>query len=242
MAPIPAERCSSPAAARWSLPSRWSAAIRRVSWCTASGAGGTVAITDPTVPNGGSVEPGPAHNFPQGGVDLPNIAFGAQTTLAYAEKAVGTGGTFDSERRPPCREHRAPRLLHRRKLRHRRRRPRRHADLGSATDRTEAAAGAPSARLTRSVAPRARSPQPAIKLQHGVEQHLRAGGAFRRRSSIPLRCARGRRRRGRRSSWSARRGRCRRRRGRRRRSMSRAEAEPSRRRVAHARDAVRRER
>jgi hypothetical protein len=36
-----------------------------------SGAGGTVAITDPTVPNGGSVEPGPAHNFPQGGVDLP---------------------------------------------------------------------------------------------------------------------------------------------------------------------------
>ena len=59
-----------------------------------SGAGGTVAITDPTVPNGGSVAPGPAHNFPQGGVDLPNIAFGAQTTLAYAENAVGTGGTL----------------------------------------------------------------------------------------------------------------------------------------------------
>jgi trimeric autotransporter adhesin len=59
-----------------------------------SGAGGTVAITDPAVPNGGSVAPGPAHNFPQGGVDLPNIAFGAQTTLAYAENAHGTGGTL----------------------------------------------------------------------------------------------------------------------------------------------------
>jgi hypothetical protein len=45
-----------------------------------SGAGGIVAITDPMVPNGGSVAPGPAHNFPRGGVDLPNIAFGAQTT------------------------------------------------------------------------------------------------------------------------------------------------------------------
>ena len=59
-----------------------------------SGAGGTVAITDPTVPNGGSVAPGPAHNFPRGGVDLPNIAFGAQTTLADAENAAGTGGTL----------------------------------------------------------------------------------------------------------------------------------------------------
>jgi hypothetical protein len=59
-----------------------------------SGAGGTVAITDPMVPNGGSVAPGPAHNFPRGGVDLPNIAFGAQTTLAYAENAAGTGGTL----------------------------------------------------------------------------------------------------------------------------------------------------
>ena len=26
------------------------------------------------------------------GLDLPNIAFGAQTTLAYAENAAGTGG------------------------------------------------------------------------------------------------------------------------------------------------------
>jgi hypothetical protein len=41
-----------------------------------SGAGGTVAITDPTVPNGGSVEPGVA-----------DIATGAQTTLAYSENS-----------------------------------------------------------------------------------------------------------------------------------------------------------
>ena len=45
-----------------------------------SGAGGTVAITDPTVPNGGSVEPGAA-----------NVTFGAQTTLAYSEKSNAPG-------------------------------------------------------------------------------------------------------------------------------------------------------
>jgi hypothetical protein len=51
---------------------------------------GNVKIFDPAVvPNGGSVEP-----FPQHGLDLPNIAFGAQTTLAYAENAAGTGGTL----------------------------------------------------------------------------------------------------------------------------------------------------
>jgi hypothetical protein len=33
-----------------------------------------------------------ARAFPQNGLDLPNIAFGAQTTLAYAENAAGTGG------------------------------------------------------------------------------------------------------------------------------------------------------
>jgi hypothetical protein len=50
---------------------------------------GNVKIFDPVVPKGGSVEP-----FPQQGVDLPNIAFGAQTMLAYAENAAGTGGTL----------------------------------------------------------------------------------------------------------------------------------------------------
>jgi hypothetical protein len=56
-----------------------------------SGIGGSVKLTDPTVPNGGSVEPG--QSFPRHGIDLPNIAFGAQTTLAYSENAAGTGGT-----------------------------------------------------------------------------------------------------------------------------------------------------
>jgi hypothetical protein len=50
---------------------------------------GNVKIFDPVVPNGGSVEP-----FPQQGVDLPNIAFRVQTTLAYAENAASTGGTL----------------------------------------------------------------------------------------------------------------------------------------------------
>jgi hypothetical protein len=59
-----------------------------------SGAGGTVEITDPTVPNGGSVSPVLAATFPRGGIDLPNIAFGVQTTLAYAENAAATGGTL----------------------------------------------------------------------------------------------------------------------------------------------------
>jgi hypothetical protein len=59
-----------------------------------SGAGGTVEITDPTVPNGGSVEPANSGTIPQQGIALPNIAFGAQTTLAYAANAAATGGTL----------------------------------------------------------------------------------------------------------------------------------------------------
>ena len=50
---------------------------------------GNVEITDPAVPNGGS-----AQTFPRQGLDLPDIAFGAQTTLAYAANAYGTGGTL----------------------------------------------------------------------------------------------------------------------------------------------------
>ena len=53
-----------------------------------------MAITDPTVPNGGSADVAGARPFPQHGIDLPNIAFGAQMTLAYAENATGTGGTL----------------------------------------------------------------------------------------------------------------------------------------------------
>ena len=59
-----------------------------------SGAGGTVAITDPAVPNGGSVQPSAASTFPRPGINLPDIAFGSQTTLAYSQNATGMGGTL----------------------------------------------------------------------------------------------------------------------------------------------------
>ena len=59
-----------------------------------SGNGGVVEITDPTVPNGGSVTSSATGTFPRGGIDVPEIAFGAQTTLAYSENAAGTGGTL----------------------------------------------------------------------------------------------------------------------------------------------------
>jgi hypothetical protein len=60
-----------------------------------AGVSNTVEITDPGVVNGGSVDgggalAGDAHR----GIDLPNIAFGAQTTLAYAENGARTGGTL----------------------------------------------------------------------------------------------------------------------------------------------------
>ena len=55
---------------------------------------GNVEIVDPTVVNGGSVEPGPVQTFPRNGLDLPDIAFGAQTTLAYSKNAADTGGTL----------------------------------------------------------------------------------------------------------------------------------------------------
>ena len=51
-------------------------------------------IVDPAVPNGGSVTPGPTPAFPQHGIDLPNVAFGANTTLAYLQNAGGAGGTL----------------------------------------------------------------------------------------------------------------------------------------------------
>jgi hypothetical protein len=54
-----------------------------------AGSGGTVEIVDPAVPNGGSVQTFPAH-----GIDLADIAFGAQTTLAYTANAAGAGGTL----------------------------------------------------------------------------------------------------------------------------------------------------
>ena len=59
-----------------------------------SGKGGVVEITDPIVPSGGSVTLSATGTFPRNGIDLPNIRFGAQTTLAYAANVAGTGGTL----------------------------------------------------------------------------------------------------------------------------------------------------
>ena len=51
------------------------------------GIGGTV-ITDPGVVNGGSVNTGAAAPLDaHSGIDLPNITFGAKTTLAYSENS-----------------------------------------------------------------------------------------------------------------------------------------------------------
>ena len=52
-----------------------------------SGISGTVAITDPGVVNGGSVESGPVQVLPQHGIDLPILGFGGPGTLAYAQTA-----------------------------------------------------------------------------------------------------------------------------------------------------------
>ena len=90
-----------------------------------AGTDGTVEIIDPAVPNGGSVEPG--QSFPRHGIDLPDIAFGAQTTLAYSENHAGTGGTLTVNDGRHAGSDRTPGQLHGGKLRHRGRRPRRHA-------------------------------------------------------------------------------------------------------------------
>jgi autotransporter passenger strand-loop-strand repeat protein len=62
---------------------------------SSSTVGGHVRVTDPVVISGGSVESGAvlavdAHS----GIDVPDIAFGAQTTLAYAENGARIGGTL----------------------------------------------------------------------------------------------------------------------------------------------------
>jgi hypothetical protein len=55
---------------------------------------GKVEIVDPTVVNGGRVFQGPPAPFPRHGLDLPDIACGAQTTLAYSENSADTGGAL----------------------------------------------------------------------------------------------------------------------------------------------------
>jgi hypothetical protein len=56
---------------------------------------GHFTITDPGIVSGGSgtTETVKA-SIPHSGIDLPDIAFGAQTTLAYAENSTDTGGTL----------------------------------------------------------------------------------------------------------------------------------------------------
>jgi len=56
-----------------------------------SGVSGSVAIVDPTVVNGGSVVPGSVQSFPRQGIYLPDIAFAAQTTLAYSKNSFVAG-------------------------------------------------------------------------------------------------------------------------------------------------------
>jgi hypothetical protein len=55
---------------------------------------GSLEIFDPMVVNGGSVAPGLAQTLPRHGIDLSDISFGAQTTLAYAVGATGAGCTL----------------------------------------------------------------------------------------------------------------------------------------------------
>ena len=59
-----------------------------------SGISGSVKITDPGGVDGGSVVAGSAQAIPRQGIDLPDIAFGAQTTLAYAANGANAGGTL----------------------------------------------------------------------------------------------------------------------------------------------------
>jgi len=60
-----------------------------------TGSSGTIKITDPGgVINGGTVSTSLAPTWPRNGIDPPDIALGAHTTLAYSENAAGTGGTL----------------------------------------------------------------------------------------------------------------------------------------------------
>jgi hypothetical protein len=60
-----------------------------------SGINGTVKIIDPVVVNGGRVDAAATPTFDaHSGIDLPDVAFGAQTTLGYAENGADTGGTL----------------------------------------------------------------------------------------------------------------------------------------------------
>ena len=59
-----------------------------------AGSNGNVEIVDPTVPNGGTGAAKPAQSFPRNGIDLPDISFGAQTTLASSQNIASAGGAL----------------------------------------------------------------------------------------------------------------------------------------------------
>jgi hypothetical protein len=66
-------------------------AYTSANFSTKADSNGNVEIFDPLEANGGSLEPGPSQTFPRGGIDLADIAFGAQTTLAYTENGIALG-------------------------------------------------------------------------------------------------------------------------------------------------------
>jgi hypothetical protein len=59
-----------------------------------AGSNGNVEIVDSTVPNGGTGAAKPAQSFPRNGIDLPDISFGAQTTLASSQNIASAGGAL----------------------------------------------------------------------------------------------------------------------------------------------------
>ena len=55
---------------------------------------GNVKVTDPGIVSGGSFALGAVQAFPRNGVDVPDIAFGAQTTLAFSENTTAAGASL----------------------------------------------------------------------------------------------------------------------------------------------------
>ena len=80
----------------WSLPSRWSAAYSVGDFHFTSGASAAPSRSRiRRSPMAAASSRVPGLDLPaRPGIDLPNIAFGAQTTLAYSQNATGAGGTL----------------------------------------------------------------------------------------------------------------------------------------------------
>ena len=100
-----------------------------------SGAGGTVEITDPTVPNGGSVEVGARPDTSAARHRFAEYRFRRADHACLFGEHCRHRRRADGWRRPPRRHRRAPWQLHGRKLRPRGRRPWRHAGYQRRPDR-----------------------------------------------------------------------------------------------------------